>query len=119
MNTSNEPRQKYQETLEQVRRNFQDSLEDYRREFAGYSDMMMDNGSAQDGLKGMQMRAHKIRGIASTLGYGELGEAAGDLERVVMAMLGGVVVNIDETAKEFVACFQRMDSVLAANIASD
>lgn len=116
MNASDTTLRKYQETLEQVRRNFENALDDYRREFASYSDMLMDNGTSQAGLKGMQMRAHKIKGIASTLGYAELGEAASRLESVVMTMLGGAVDNIDETANEFVACFRRMETALAANI---
>jgi len=107
---------KYQETLNNVRNSFLGSLGDYRREFGEYSEMLADGNRAKEGLKGMQTRAHKIRGIAATLGYEELGEAAQGLEEVVIRMQAERVERIEETARQFVACFRRMESALSRQI---
>jgi chemotaxis protein histidine kinase CheA len=116
MDTGNTRQQTYQATLENVRRNFMNSLESYLSELEGYIELMNDSERTLESLEGIRTRAHKIRGIAATLGFESLGEAAGMLESVIVKMTSNKSANPSETAKEFVGCYQRLVSGLSKSI---
>jgi len=116
METNPTPQQRYQATLDTIRQKFTNSLDTYRRELEGYLFLLNDTERTVEGLEGISMRAHKIRGIAPTLGYHALGEAAGKLETVVGELSNNRSTHPEKTAQEFMRCYQCLVSGLSNSV---
>lgn len=91
--------------VEQIRRRFVEELDDRILDLEALKRMIINGERRQEALAEIVSRAHKIRGVAGTLGLNELGEAAGRLE--------DSYVGLFQSARAHPASFEERWSMLA------
>ncbi len=78
----------FERTIAPVRAKFVNSLGRHLQDLEALTATMKGHRDHSDALIGISEIAHRIRGVAKTLGFGELGEIAGVTETAVDKVLG-------------------------------
>jgi len=101
------PEQEFQNKVAEVRNHFARSLPKQRAELSDLFLHIQEGREAGEALNGIRGIAHKIRGIAPTLGFVEMGTFAAHLEDTIFAF-NNPDENHDNIAQTFVRHFQAL-----------
>lgn len=98
--------EKLRSAVETIRRKFIEELDERILDMEALKQMVVNGDRSQDALEEIIRRAHKIRGVAATLGLEGLGEAAGKLEDCYMELF--------QSSRSHVMSFAESWSVIAS-----
>ncbi|GEM_PF-2311449 len=101
------PEQEFQKKVAEVGRRFSRSLPEQLVEMGALFTRIQEGREAADALAGIRGMAHKIRGIAPTLGFGDLGTAAARLEDTIFAF-STPDTDYGDMAQKFVRHYQAL-----------
>jgi len=104
--------QDFQNKIAGIRDRFRESLPEQQVDLAALFARLQTGDGAAMALSEIRGQAHKIRGVAATLGFLELGEYAASLEDTITAF-GAPDAKQDTLAATFVSDFERFSAEMA------